>query len=255
MAVKAESQLPKNALYPLQKELSLPNNHSLTPEYASNLFFFSYEHAQGRPYTIQLIFSALHVFRPDWKMDDALKASVSEIVTPKIERYLSHSQNIIGENNEDTLVNDSSRVIYHGTFKKKDMATDINHGIYQNGGLDGMQRALNSENVPDINHLVEDMTACMIEDDAEYLSLPNGRPRKNLDPRTPKGDPWFSYLCHYGLNSNSTGFPELDQIYQMMKQGIMSSEFFRNADRKIDAAFTFVVEAYNICHPDSKVVL
>lgn len=220
---------------------NLETSSPLTPELASDIFFASFEHSQGSSEIQQELFMALKIFNPDWKIDNAIKARIRENAMPSIQHVIARSQPLI------TRSKTQEKTIMHAAVGK---GKDASVKTETKKILDDMQKVFESaQESKDIN--TEELAIHMLERDKKYLVRPAGRPRRNIDPATPRGDPFLSYVCYYGLNRNTTGILELDKIYKLINDFLRKPRCFQ--DNRNRLLLYSVLQAYNVKHPNAQV--
>lgn len=217
----------------------------LTPEYAARILFRSYEHSQGNAALQGLLFEYLHLIRPKWQINDREEEIVKSLVKPRIMSYLSPEHAV----HKDLLKPRSQENSDVGELEEKVM-----NSLSQE--LGSMRRILSSEEdlfIPDRPILIRKIAQGVIEGDLRFLKI--GRQRFGLDPKTPKVDPYFSFLVHYALQGNPTGIKEFDQMYKDIRQTTLLPEAHQGVPAHTLKNLNNLIALYNAKHPDSPVEL
>lgn len=98
------------------------------------------------------------------------------------------------------------------------------------------------------NTLDQQVMTDMINLDHRYLVERSGRlPGAN--------DPFFSFICHYALGGNHTGYLEYDKMSQMVGQQIRSQIEEKQLNSELMSKLRKLVEVYRGHHPDFKIEL
>lgn len=135
-------------------------------------------------------------------------------------------------------------VMLHARYPDRYKAnTDIMHE------LDEMQEKFNDKEKSDPDkkrELIKKLADEITDRDLEFLR--KGRER-NPDSKKPLMDPWLSFVIHFGLNGNSTGVPELDEMYKDIRA------FITRPDAEVSQKLTETLKIYIRKHPGVKINL
>lgn len=204
-----------------QTELTLPH--------AMGLVLKSFRFSQGN-YNLQLsMFDYLHMLRPEWRMSPELGEAVAEKLEKPIEKLLSSSSHMqLGGMVVDNLAH----------------ATEL-----LQKSLNGMRNLTERQ----LTQLPISITQEVLSADMKYLNA--GRPRGHLIPDSnsstnlnPSSDPFLSHACYYGLEENSTGLQEYDQLFQSVKHSMIQnpSGFYEYSLNLVP----YVIHGYLEKHPE-----
>lgn len=222
-----------------------PTEFSSSAQHLARIFFASFEHSQGLPELQRLIFQYIHSVNSQLRMTDQIRAKIFTMVSPRIEKYLEHTP-------DSPNITDNTSV-YHPniTNKLRTYSKDIiiTETVLR---LNEMYVLLTFDPSRQLDTSIIGIVKGMISREFKFLHEQGGRVRKNIDPNTLKGDPWFSYLCHYALNEQKTRIPEFDQMYSDVK-GFILSGGMSSLSRETDVEFDAVVSIYNREHPQTPV--
>lgn len=220
-------------------EVVLPRNpenaEKLTPRYASLVLFNSFRHSQGMPVLQRDIFSYIHIIRPTWKITREDKPKILEISQKMILSFLFGTH---GRKEGVTL---------HNSYPYKDRAnTEI---VYALADMED-QFSYEAKSDPEKKReLVKKIADATTGKDLEFLSKENARNKIPNNSRRPFMDSWLSFIVHFGLNKNSTGVPELDEMYKDIR------EFITRPGAEISQELTEVLQFYRKKHPGVKINL
>jgi len=185
-------------------EVALPTNpeHAakFTPRYASLVLFNSFRHSQGIPIMQRDIFSYVHIVTPELKITPEDKPKVLELSRKMITSFL------YGKGHDR-----KEGVTLHANYPPKNI---VNDRIAEE--LDEMQERFNDKEKPTPEkkrELIQKIADTIIDRDLGFLEREDGRNKIPHNSRKPFMDSWLSYIVHFGLNRNSTGVPELDEVY------------------------------------------
>lgn len=225
------------------KELSqLKDDDPIDPQRISDIFYYSFFHSQGGIGLQSYFFEGVKFFQPEWTINDELKNHILNNVLQKVQQIAAHSA---PRNRPDTSQKSSeqSRVIIHPAIENS-VRVEIQDR------LNDMQKKFNSKPKA-IEELIPDIGFAVIYRDYKYIcEQEDGRMRRNVDPNTPEGDPYLSFLCYYGLNKNTTTIPKFDDIYKRLAAyARLQQDWGYETDAKIGE----VVKKYNQKHPHAKV--
>lgn len=210
------------------------NAEKLTPEYASRVFFNSFRHSQGIPNIQKSIFRYLHIIRPTWKITLEDKPKILEI-----------SQNMILSFLYGTDGRKEGVTLHDGYPNKDRVNTEIVHELAE------MEEQFNYEAKSDPEKksgLIQELADDITNQDLYFLNRENGRER-NPPSKKPSMDPWLSFIIHFGLNKNSTGVQELDEMYKDIR------EFITRPGAEINQKLTETLKIYRKKHPGVKINL
>lgn len=220
-------------------EVALSTNpesvEKLTPRYASLVFFNSFRHSQGVLTMQRDIFSYVHIIRPKWKITLEDKPKILEISQNMIHSFLygTHGR--------------KEGVSLHGSYPQKDRAnTEMVHQLAD------MEEKFNDKEKSDPEkkrELIKKIADVITEKDLEFLSQEQGRNKIPHNSRRPLMDSWLSYIVHFALNKNSTGVPELDEMYKDIRA------FITRPSAEINQNLTEILKIYRKKHPGVKINL
>ncbi len=198
-----------------------------TVVHLTNLFLQSFRHSQGYARTQAQILQYVHCLHPDWRISDHLRAQIRRKSLPAIAALVSQMDEA-----------DQSRPRLHKAFAYEiiELETDIQ--------LKRLQKELNKS----IKHpkrklkrLVPLIAQGIIDRDCDYFV--RGRPKGgNMTSRNPHADPQLSHYCYYGLEANSTGLPELDQMYRDIVAVVKAGKV--SISRRFDFSLNEMVATY-----------
>lgn len=230
----------------IESEVKTPaviEGEALSAQRGANLLFFSFRFSQGYPYLHGEIFQYLHITHPGWRIANTLKKEVFTTVMGRIHNFVSHSQP------EEDAHQSQTRILHPHTN-----TNNITRAIELGKQLHKMQNVLNSDHFRQKEDLVPSLTIDMIERDYLFLAQNKGRPRSDPDASKPSQDPWLSQVCYYGLEGNTTGIPEYDQMFSDIKTHIQTRGLPKQRDLPDDMSvtdkFARVVSIYKAYHQE-----
>lgn len=208
----------------------------LTPQYASLLLFHSFRHSQGVEEIQRDIFSYIHIIRPEWRITPEDKPGIFAGSKEMIHAFLYGS----GHGRKQGMA-------LHDSYPIQDIET-VNIAIAD--ALDHMEdRFDDKKSKPKKKReLIQIMSDSIINTDLHWLLEEDGRERSPVSEK-PKMDPWLSFIVHFGLNGNSTGVPELDEMYRDIRAFIVGSNV------QINQELTEILKIYKRKHPGVKINL
>lgn len=195
-------------------EIDTPTE-TLSLEKAKELFLQGSNHSQGNINLFLGIFNYIHQIHPNWQIDSRFQAHLFDVVQPQIDRVL-HPEKY--NNAPEWAIRLFDRLMGQDIFDEK-VERRIKHQIDQmRYELDGVSFF----GLTDRTGLVPWLAEAIAVQDHMHLT---GRHRQisglveaNFNQRDMVG----SYLCHYGLEENSTGMSELDRMYGEIKPYVLS---------------------------------
>ncbi len=216
----------------------------LTPHHAARLIFFSYMVAQGSTDTEfafqQSIFSYLHEQHPDWKISDEDKSTVFEETKKLVDSFHGAvAPNADGSNSKTQHPQIDSKYDKYGDLQKN---------------VDNMQATFNGE--AQVKEPLRQILLYTILQDHTILVEKGGRKRSNPDPNDPRRDPWLSFLVHYGLQGNSIGVPEYNQMFRDVRSYIEARGSIGKTFHylpQIGTMYREVIDVHNQHHPNAQV--
>lgn len=214
------------------------NVEKLTPRYASLVFFNSFRHSQGVPTMQRNIFNYVHIIRPKWEITLEDKPKILEVSQNMILSFLygTHGRK------EGVSLHVSSK----GTHKDR-VNIEIAHELAE---MEEQFNYYNEKSDPEKKReLIKKIADVIIDKDLEFLSKEQGRNKIPHNSRKPFMDSWLSYIVHFGLNGNSTGVPELDEMYKDIRAFITRPGVEKSQE------LTEVLKIYRKKHPGVKINL
>lgn len=227
----------------------------LTAEYGAKIFFLSYRFSQGNSALQRYVFDFFHLLRPYWRITDALKKEISQIVKPQIENFLG-----VGKKYAQG-VSQSPKGTYHPEIGNAQFTGyKIDDAVYLE--LGEMEKSFNGRKKYFRQRTIKELAEGISILEHNWLVVKGGRPRKPAQSQkvTTATDPFFSQLCYYGFLGHSTGVKEYDEMFRevatYIRSALVPPRVFSWPRKPAFAQFgrlSDVVRVYNEHHPDSKV--
>lgn len=152
-------------------------------EHAANLMFTVVRHSQGDFQLEGQFTNQVVLFHPEWTPDTIDLPRAAQLFTDKVNAYLEkgfHAPLDLPRTHIDKQIFDA-----HDGFSRKIINRQYGHPVEVD---------------------VERTATGIIDRENHYLNIHGGRPR---DTKTRMR----SFLCHYGLLGNTTGAPEINELY------------------------------------------
>jgi hypothetical protein len=162
-------------------------NSTLAPEYTSDIVVATFRHSQGAANFQKDIFDYIHLIRPHWRIPQEDIASITGQMLPEIVGHVKSANHMP---TEQPILLELNRVV--GEFKA----------------------SLNRSTPPlEKQVIVERLVEYTLLRDHYFLSSTKARPRGTGYTT----DQFASFFRDFVLGSQSTGFPELDEMYKDAK--------------------------------------
>ena len=222
----------------------------LTAEYAAKLLFHSFRFSQGSPGTQRLLFQFIHELHPDWRINVDMNEAV-----------LARANNLV--NNYMFKKGGSNRRSVHAL--KTGFQDGQNKNISKSDTRESIQDMLtimadnlesyipkDEDNIPKLAHAI---MLDIAESDGDYLLRDSNRRPHVLasdgNKKSPFTDPWFSFICFYALEGNTTGISEFDELFAEISKVIRSAK----AGDPSNNLIRHIIDIYAKRHPDIKIAL
>lgn len=216
----------------------------LSPRLASDIVVRSFEFSQGKNETQRNILRLIRKLRPGWEIPEPQRPLVEELTRKKIESFLSsHRVNSRGNRMSVHTHILSQQYIFGET-------TGMLHDFFKTFSPSSLPQSDSSQTTARL--IAKDM----MEADLGYLS--KGRPRLGVNPATSKGDPYFSMVCDYGLKGKSTGIQVYDEMFDLIKAGILERLALPDDHPQrtpLTAVPSLLIQRYNERHPLSPITV
>lgn len=195
---------------------SIPGD-KLSPEYASKLLFASFRFSQGSAPLQRHIFGYLHAIRPHWALTSHDFQEVDRLASNVIRKFVLPSER------QSQYTPKLQLHSLRGTIPK--VITEV-----IDRELNNMKIVFNRWPAKVIN-LVPPISRGIIDADFNNLSLPTGRER--IVPagmhHTTYSDPFLSHYYYFGIEGNTTGFAEYDQMFQEVTEFVKDKDHSRGS--------------------------
>lgn len=224
-----------------QETISPPADVELNAEEGAKILTKSFELGQGYPMQQRLVLNLAADLRPTWVVTPETIADIREVTLRKVFTFLKpHSQEELPEEN---------RRLVHKHKEDNDIVGELNDRLADFEKTFSPQRKRREK-----TRSILELRDTMVTQDLTYLKSMEGRPRHNVNPDTPKGDPRFSYICYYALQGNTTGSELWDEFFQVIHEDILRT-IETHYPTHLDMAVRIfeLVSAYNKTHPQNSI--